>query len=219
MVCPQCNEVVVYLSRKCGSCGYAYDEKIYEKLSLYFDLKSDLERVRSVAKNDLWPGLQKISNQMARYEKLLGEDLAGLSHYEQPSGEPSGRALQAPSGPAAAEADAMSFGESLNMKDRVHEWFGDKALGVSATQNKTEAAHAVKAKNDTSQFEINLGQKWLLIIGIVTMVFGIGYFLKYSFEQGCESGCEKSGGENVITHFPKTLDDVKNCLILAYYPA
>ena len=29
-----------------------------------------------------------------------------------------------------------------------------------------------------------MGQKWLLIVGILTMVFGVGYFLKYSFEQG-----------------------------------
>jgi uncharacterized membrane protein len=40
------------------------------------------------------------------------------------------------------------------------------------------------AEKKGSQFEVRLGQKWLLIIGIVTMVFGIGYFLKYSFEQG-----------------------------------
>ncbi|MDH4227095.1 MAG: DUF2339 domain-containing protein [Deltaproteobacteria bacterium] len=32
--------------------------------------------------------------------------------------------------------------------------------------------------------EINVGQKLLLIAGIVTMVFGIGFFLKYSFDQG-----------------------------------
>ncbi len=32
-------------------------------------------------------------------------------------------------------------------------------------------------------FEIMLGQKWMLIIGIITIVFGVGYFLKYSFER------------------------------------
>lgn len=31
--------------------------------------------------------------------------------------------------------------------------------------------------------EIQLGQKWLLIVGIVVMVLGIGYFLKYSFDR------------------------------------
>lgn len=32
--------------------------------------------------------------------------------------------------------------------------------------------------------ESRIGQKWMLIAGLLTMVFGIGYFLKYSFDQG-----------------------------------
>lgn len=31
--------------------------------------------------------------------------------------------------------------------------------------------------------EVRFGQKWLLIIGIIIMVLGIGYFLKYSFDR------------------------------------
>lgn len=45
-------------------------------------------------------------------------------------------------------------------------------------------AYTPEPKRDSSQFEIQVGQKWLLVIGILTMVFGVGYFLKYSFEQG-----------------------------------
>jgi|GEM_PF-1094899 len=36
----------------------------------------------------------------------------------------------------------------------------------------------------TIDFEVIFGQQWLLIIGIITMLFGVGYFLKYSFDQG-----------------------------------
>ncbi|MEZ7891138.1 MAG: DUF2339 domain-containing protein [Candidatus Wallbacteria bacterium] len=32
-------------------------------------------------------------------------------------------------------------------------------------------------------FELALGQKWLLVAGIVIVLFGVGYFLKYSFDQ------------------------------------
>lgn len=45
-------------------------------------------------------------------------------------------------------------------------------------------AYAPGPKRDSSALEIQVGQKWLLVIGILTMVFGVGYFLKYSFEQG-----------------------------------
>lgn len=36
---------------------------------------------------------------------------------------------------------------------------------------------------DSGFSEVRFGQKWLLIIGIVIMVLGIGYFLKYSFDR------------------------------------
>lgn len=32
-------------------------------------------------------------------------------------------------------------------------------------------------------YESHLGQKWLLVVGVILMVFGVGYFLKYSFDQ------------------------------------
>ncbi len=34
------------------------------------------------------------------------------------------------------------------------------------------------------EMEVRLGQKWLLIVGIMAIVFGVAYFLKYSFERG-----------------------------------
>lgn len=47
-----------------------------------------------------------------------------------------------------------------------------------------EARHDKEEESDALGFETAMGQKWLLIIGVVATVFGIGYFLKYSFEQG-----------------------------------
>ena len=41
-----------------------------------------------------------------------------------------------------------------------------------------------KTENQQSRFELRLGQRWLLVAGIVIMVFGVGYFLKYSFDRG-----------------------------------
>ena len=45
-------------------------------------------------------------------------------------------------------------------------------------------AAAEKIKDEIFGQEFRIGQKWLLIIGIVTMVFGVAFFLKYSFDQG-----------------------------------
>ena len=45
-------------------------------------------------------------------------------------------------------------------------------------------AAAEKIKDELFGQEFKIGQKWLLIIGIITMVFGVAFFLKYSFDQG-----------------------------------
>lgn len=41
-----------------------------------------------------------------------------------------------------------------------------------------------RSPRENAELELRVGQKWLLSIGIIIMVLGIGYFLKYSFEQG-----------------------------------
>jgi uncharacterized membrane protein len=41
-----------------------------------------------------------------------------------------------------------------------------------------------EARAPKGSFEGALGQKWLLAVGIVVMVFGLGYFLKYTFDKG-----------------------------------
>ncbi|MDQ1331786.1 MAG: hypothetical protein QG578_2054, partial [Thermodesulfobacteriota bacterium] len=55
---------------------------------------------------------------------------------------------------------------------------------VLPIQREPAPAFVPQPGRDSSEFEVQVGQKWLLAIGILTMVFGIGYFLKYSFEQG-----------------------------------
>ena len=56
---------------------------------------------------------------------------------------------------------------------------------IPQVQQKPAAAASEKEKKKKdSQFELAIGQKLFLIIGLITIVFGVGYFLKYSFEQG-----------------------------------
>lgn len=65
-----------------------------------------------------------------------------------------------------------------DIKPKVIEKINEPVLSVLSSENKAE-----KQKNELL-FETAFGQKWLLLIGILATVFGVGYFLKYSFEQG-----------------------------------
>jgi len=46
-----------------------------------------------------------------------------------------------------------------------------------------ETSPGPSPRQSAQEFEIKLGQKWLLIVGVVLTVLAVGWFLKYSFEQ------------------------------------
>lgn len=165
MECPKCNAVIYESSHQCESCGYMYEKQIHEKISFYFDLKNELEHLRSIAKNELWTGIHKISKRIEDYEKLINTDLNNAAVLLQDKKE-----LRTESVPPVITDTKKA------------------AAPAHAQHNKIPVKEAIRtqpiSEGKSSDFEIRMGQKWLLIIGIITMVFGVGYFLKYSFEQG-----------------------------------
>jgi uncharacterized membrane protein len=164
MECPGCGKRIVEPAEKCGSCGYVYSGDVFARISLCFDLRKDLEKFRSTIKNDIWPDLNRMSEKIAGYEKLLNRDLENL------------RAQAGEIMPEPVEIERMEVPPSAEIRE------APSARPETLWQEKTAAIR--RLAEDSSLFEVNVGQKWLLIIGIVTMVFGVGYFLKYSFERG-----------------------------------
>ena len=63
--------------------------------------------------------------------------------------------------------------------DRKIELVAEKGLKKTAINEESDT----KVLKDYD-IETQLGQKWLLITGVVAMLFGIGFFLKYTFDQG-----------------------------------
>ncbi|MGD0886232.1 MAG: DUF2339 domain-containing protein [Thermodesulfovibrionales bacterium] len=172
MKCPGCKKTITDSSERCNSCGYVLPEDIRTKLSVYYDLRQELETLRSTFKTTVWPGIQKISVKIDLLEKALADDLQMLAVSEEEI-EPEPKLQETTSGP---------------LEEKVSEPEADEVKDIPLVQDRVfyekVSAPLLKEKKDGSGFEIRLGQKWLLIVGIVTMVFGIGYFLKYSFDRG-----------------------------------
>ncbi|NJD56318.1 MAG: DUF2339 domain-containing protein [Nitrospirae bacterium] len=174
MNCPSCNKPIIVSSDACDFCGYRYDAQMHAKIILYFELRDDINRLKFKIKDEVWEGIKEVSNKLQRYETILDAELRELA---SPSlQEQAGRRdrQEAPSAGGAA-----SVGEGPVVQPAVKET--KRVRQVAAGIRRQEAG---REKSGSSHFEVNFGQKWLLIIGIVTMVFGVGYFLKYSFEQG-----------------------------------
>lgn len=167
MKCPQCHIKMQQLSRACTSCGYIYNDEGYTRLAIYFEINHELSNLRSF-KDNLVSTIENITCKIDQYEELLHEGI------ERPA---KAFPLNIP-----ADDDVMQSSTAHDDVNPVIPVPDEKALWKNMVNKPPK--HAPASKKNSSEFEIKLGQKWLLIVGIITMVFGVGYFLKYSFEQG-----------------------------------
>ena len=164
MNCPKCTGPVAKLGRYCARCGHDFGEELYERLSFYFGLKDELEQFSQI-QNSLSSGLGKISVKLQQYEELLRQDL------EKAAASLAGKSGKAP-GPVPQTPEAVMAATGSQVRTPLA---GPEDLPMPPP---------LEPERRGTEFEVHLGQKWLLIVGILTMVFGVGYFLKYSFEQG-----------------------------------
>jgi len=162
MHCPACRKIIDQAVEKCGSCGYVFNKDMRAKLELFFEIRKEAEQVKALIKTPLWEGIKRVSDKLVQLEALLEKDLSAepLSGWSEPD-----RSIPEP--------------ESAEQPQEVF-----AAASVPEPTAAVKRTTIPASKPPTGQFEVNFGQKWLLIIGLVTMVFGVGYFLKYSFEQG-----------------------------------
>ncbi|MBN1532352.1 MAG: DUF2339 domain-containing protein [Spirochaetes bacterium] len=84
------------------------------------------------------------------------------------------------------EAHRSALGESLETRSAEAAARREEARKDRAAAETPQPQPAVPERpgKSRSELELRMGQRWLLIAGIVTTVFGVGYFLKYSFERG-----------------------------------
>src|SRR5574341_1736917 len=146
MNCPRCKSVIAKSGRYCVKCGADFGEETYRKLVAYFGLQDELERFGAL-QADAYSSLGRISLKMQELEALLGVALgpATVSPAQLQSREPS--PVQALPGEQPAKPEPVP----------------------------AEAMSPLSRKEETklSDLEVRMGQKWLLIAGILTMVFGV----------------------------------------------
>lgn len=169
MNCPQCQRALSNAFQRCPHCDYAFTDEIYQKLRFYFSLKSEVSNLEAT-RGYLNEALEKISDQVKKYDELLNQEL----HRPGPSQLPVEKKEPARPSEPVPTPQAIPKPSPEPSPPPTH------AAGMQATPSKARP----EAQEARSDFEIRIGQKWSLIIGIVAVVFGVGYFLKFSFERG-----------------------------------
>lgn len=162
MICPTCNAKLDQ-EDQCPACGADVTP-----LKAALELRRDIESLRQQAATLN----QAASSLLGRYQRLEYGLRDAISKV------PATKPPPEPAPEPEPHADLVT--EPANTEPAKTE----PAPAAPAKPTPPKAPPPLpKAVRDPIS-ELKLGQKGLLIVGIVVMVLGIGYFLKYSFEQG-----------------------------------
>lgn len=164
--CPRCDEWRLPLQERCPECGL--DLTVLRSLD---DLRNAVQQAQSdseVVANRL----RELQRQVISLEPQIVTQLTS-SPAAPPPKQPSPEVEEtAPPVGSAAPVTSEAAAEVDTAPPPGSEWTAEVA---------PPAAKRSPVLSGTA--EVRLGQKWLLIAGLVITVLAVGYFLKYSFDR------------------------------------
>lgn len=172
MFCPKCKQAITEATSNCRVCGFKFGTGIQKKLDLYFILKNELENLTSSGKQ-LQLQIQSLSAKIAAYQKEIGGEILALAL--ESIKEPAEIEKPMPVEEVKGRAETPERGPSP---------LPEETLTLKPSEKPPEIVSPQKSYRSSIGSEFRFGQKGLLIIGIITVIFGVAFFLKYSFERG-----------------------------------
>lgn len=157
MLCPRCGNNIVHEHVPCSACGF--DPAVAKE----FDrIRFFVQQTRRTV-DDAQKQIRNLEDHVNRLTPMLADRLAAPRPAETPATKPSQPPAETPA-VVAAESDARPL---LDFS------------GEQEADGEYEQAEVLPSAGA----EIRLGQKWLLIVGVIATVLSAAYFLKYSFDR------------------------------------
>jgi len=182
MDCSNCGSEVKHGSSFCPFCGVQLVD---------LDPLDDIKHLVRITREETTALLARLDLIQARFESLELPDIVLEELAEAPETE-----AQAPAHIPEEPVTKEQTPEELILKEQISEEYDLEPSVVQETHPETTSlvksrpglmdrmfgSEAGRSKS-TGLSEVQFGQKWLLILGIIIMVLGVGYFLKYSFDR------------------------------------
>jgi uncharacterized membrane protein len=159
MICPFCQHNNISNLSICPQCKS--DLSDYKS---FLDLKADLADINTSI-STITSTVGRISSRLSKMESAMFKPVNIPVHAEP---EPELKPVEVKAEPEPGPSPVVKIEEKP--KPAVEH--------IPAAKPAT-----VQKPRTSSDFEVHLGQKWLLIAGIIFTVLAIGWFLKYSFER------------------------------------
>lgn len=173
MPCPKCNAPIKDPGDRCTVCNHPFGTELTDKLALFFSLHNENEYLKSVT-SSLQARSDKVVQKIHELEDSIGQIIRRQAEELNRNASPATWATR----PEAIPTESMAVPRTVAFQSE------QKPVEISASPKPVIRPEVPVQGAAPLRLEYILGQKWLLIIGIVLMLFGIGYFLKYSFDQG-----------------------------------
>jgi len=172
MFCPACRKELTEAVSRCSTCGFEFIEELQQKLRFYFTLKNEFDNLASIGKQ-FHREIQSFSGRLIEYRNEIRAETERLAQEREKertqieAALPVEQAKQTPETPTPEPSPTQGIPEPLKESKKA-----------------PDSVPQQKSYRDIIDSEFRFGQKWLLIIGIVTVIFGVAFFLKYSFDRG-----------------------------------
>lgn len=180
MTCPKCQAVAQMKQSSCLACGADLTA-----LQLANQLNTDLKEIRGTLA-ELQGATEAVLQRHAELEARLRETVAESDESESKESPTLTPAL-APIRNMRKQDQARGVGQPSQPEPMPCEAQDPPPIPAAQPLPPLPSSPPPAAKDRPARealSEVMLGQKGLLIVGIVVLLLGIGYFLKYSFEQG-----------------------------------
>lgn len=164
MQCPVCKTSLQLSAHTCSHCG--------ADLTMWLFL-TEIRKEWKHTTADLSTQLNRLQTRLDSFEALIFSHLLDRPQsIQSPSASPQ---VAAPL--PASSADISLHPESSGAA------IAEEAPSSKSPPPPTGSSDFAPEPSPGRTTEVQFGQKWLLIIGIAITVFGLGFFLKYAFEQ------------------------------------
>jgi uncharacterized membrane protein len=172
MFCPACKKAITEAVSRCSTCGFEFVNELQQKLRFYFILKNEFDNLVSSGKQ-LNLQIQSLNGKLISYQKEIQAEIDVLALEREKEREEIEATIPVEQAKQKAEAPIPGPPPIQGIPGPLKE-----------SRKVPDAVPPQKSYRHVIDSEFRFGQKWLLIIGIVTVIFGVAFFLKYSFDRG-----------------------------------
>lgn len=160
MKCPSCKHDLKEPIKACPKCKQPYSADLYSKLSLYFGMRQEYDNLLQIRSN-LSHEIDRQRKHFLFYEETLKGEMKALKFKHKP------------------------VNNATSTKETADQAIAEQTPHPNADIQQVSPEQGTHPKKDEPHsLEVRIGQRLLLITGVIITLLGVGYFLKFSFDKG-----------------------------------